>query len=201
MHQQIFFQKNIFSFLFYFFFKKNIIKNNFLFKKKLSVEKLFLFFFATIFFSGCYSFKGVSIAPETKSFSVALFSNNAGGAPPTLAQNFTEKLKDKIRNNTRLSLVQTDAADLQFSGQVTGYDVVAQSPQLGQTDAFNQLRITIYVEYLDTKIEKNSFKQSFSFQSNFPGNSQVLQYQDELIKTITTKILDDIFNKAFTENW
>ena len=188
---QILFQKLFFEKHFEIFFSK---KNNY-------SEKIFLFFFATIFFTGCYSLKGVSIAPETKTFSVALFTNNAGGAPPTLAQNFTEKLKDKIRNNTRLSLVQTDAADLQFSGQVSGYDVIAQSPQPGQTDAFNQLRITFYVEMLDTKNEKSSWKQSFSFQSNFPGNSQVLQYQDELIKTISTKILDDIFNKAFTENW
>ncbi len=170
------------------------------FKKKIQ-KTIFLFFFSTLFFSACYSFKGVSIAPETKTFSVSLFANNASGAPPTLAQNFTEKLKDKIRNNTRLSLVQTDAADLQFSGQITGYDVVSQSPQPGQTDAFNQLRITIYVELSDSKNEKGSWKQSFSFQSNFPGNSQVLQYQDQLIKTITDKILDDIFNKAFTENW
>ncbi len=196
MLQHNFFFKNNFSN----FFQNNF--SNFFFKKNdFLSEKIFLFFFVSVFFTGCYSLKGVSIAPETKTFSVALFTNNAGGAPPTLAQNFTEKLKDKIRNNTRLSLVQTDAADLQFSGQVSGYDVIAQSPQPGQTDAFNQLRITFYVEMLDTKNEKSSWKQSFSFQSNFPGNSQVLQYQDELIKTISTKILDDIFNKAFTENW
>lgn len=179
-----------------YFFEKNSKKFSQFYPKK-----IFLIFFAIIFFYGCYSFKGVSIAPETKTFSVSLFANNALGAPPTLAQNFTEKLKDKIRNNTRLSLVQTDAADLQFAGQITGYDVISQSPQPGQTDAFNQLRITIYVELNDSKNEKGGWKQSFSFQSNFPGNSQVLQYQDQLIKTITDKILDDIFNKAFTENW
>ena len=175
------------------FFLENIFYSSF--------NRIFLLLLPLIFFSACYSFKGVSIAPETKTFSVNLFANNALGAPPTLAQNFTEKLKDKIRNNTRLSLVQTDAADLQFSGQITGYDVISQSPQPGQTDAFNQLRITIYVELSDSKNEKGGWKQSFSFQSNFPGNSQVLQYQDQLIKTITDKILDDIFNKAFTENW
>jgi Lipopolysaccharide-assembly len=150
---------------------------------------------------GCYSFRGVTIAPETKTYSIALFTNNAPAAPPTLAQTFTERLKDKIRNNTRLQLVNTEGADLAFSGQVSGFDVVAVSPQPGQASAFNQLRITFNVDLTDNKNEKGSWKQSFSFQADFPGTTQLLTVQDQLIKTITDKILEDIFNKAFTENW
>ena len=150
---------------------------------------------------GCYSFRGVTISPETKSFSVSLFLNNAQAAPPTLAQNFTERLKDKIRNNTRLSLVNNDNADLTFVGQVVGYDVVAIAPQPGQVAQTNQLKIAINVELTDNKIEKGSWKQVFTFQADFPGSSQLLTVQDQLIKTITDKILEDIFNKAFTENW
>ncbi len=158
----------------------------------------FLLFMGSI---GCYSLKGVIISPDTKTFSISLFTNNASAAPPTLAQTFTEKLKDKIRNNTRLSLVNSEGADLVFSGQVVGFDVVAVAPQPNQPAAFNQLRITINVELLDTKNEKGSWKQPFSFQADFPGSSQLLAVQDQLIKQISDKILEDIFNKAFTENW
>jgi Lipopolysaccharide-assembly len=160
-----------------------------------------LFFIVCLLQSGCYSFKGVSIDPDTKSFSVALFTTSATAAPPTLAQTFTEKLKDKVRNNTRLSLVNTDGADLQISGQVVGYDVSAISPQPNQPAENNQLRITIAVDLLDNKNEKGSWKQSFSFQADFPGTGQLVNFQDQLIKQITDKILEDIFNKAFTENW
>ena len=149
----------------------------------------------------CYSFRGVSISPDTKTFNVALFTNNAQAAPPTLAQTFTERLKDKIRNNTRLSLVNTEGSDLSFVGQITGFEVTALAPQPGVNAAFNQLNITINVEMTDNKNEKNSWKQTFSFQAQFPGNAQLLQYQETLIKTISDKILEDIFNKAFTENW
>ncbi|MBL7815360.1 MAG: LptE family protein [Saprospiraceae bacterium] len=163
----------------------------------------FLFLFCSIIELnvGCYSFRGVTISPETKTFSVSLFSNNAQAAPPTLAQNFTERLKDKIRNNTRLSLVNSESADLVFVGQVVGYDVQAIAPQPGQVAQTNQLRIAINVELTDNKNEKGSWKQTFTFQADFPGTAQLLQVQEQLIKTITDKILEDIFNKAFTENW
>ncbi len=151
--------------------------------------------------SSCYSFRGVTIDPNTKTFSVSLFVNNAQAAPPTLAQNFTEKLKDKIRNNTRLSLVNSENADLVFAGQVVGFEVVALAPQPGQVAQTNQLKIAINVELTDSKNEKGAWKQVFTFQADFPGSSQLLTVQEQLIKTITDKILEDIFNKAFTENW
>ena len=151
--------------------------------------------------SGCYSLRGVIISPDTKTFSVSLFTNSASTAPPTLAQTFTEKLKDKIRNNTRLNLVNTEGSDLAFTGSVVGFEVIAVAPQPNQPAAFNQLKITIAVEMTDTKNEKGSWKQQFSFQADFPGTSQLLAVQDQLIKQITDKILEDIFNKAFTENW
>ena len=170
----------------------NLIKNS-----------AFCLFFCIISLSmaGCYSFRGVTISPETKTFSVGLFVSNAQLAPPTLAQNFTERLKDKIRNNTRLSLVKDENADLAFVGQVVGYDVVAIAPQPGQVAQTNQLKIAINVELTDNKNEKGSWKQVFTFQADFPGTSQLLSVQEQLIKTITDKILEDIFNKAFTENW
>ncbi|NJN33450.1 MAG: LptE family protein [Saprospiraceae bacterium] len=154
-----------------------------------------------ILFGSCYSFKGISIDPETKTFSVALFTNNAPQAPPTLAQTFTERLKDKIRTNTRLSLVNDDNAQLQYVGQITGYEPVVVAPQPGQTSAFNQLRIAINVELTDVKNEKGSWKQVFTFQADFPGGTSLIAVQDQLIKQITDKILEDIFNKSFTENW
>lgn len=168
-----------------------------------NINITFLLALSCLLVHGCYSLKGVIISPDTKTFSVALFTNNASAAPPTLAQTFTEKLKDKVRNNTRLSLVSTEGADLAFSGQVIGFDVVAVAPQPNQPAAFNQLRITINVELVNAKSNdaKDSWKQAFSFQADFPGTSQLLTVQDQLIKQITDKILEDIFNKAFTENW
>ena len=150
--------------------------------------------------SSCYSFKGVSIDEETKTFSVIPFTLSSPAAPPTLGTIFSEKIKDKIRTNTRL-INTTNEAHLAFSGTITDFSVSSQSPQPGVQSVFNQLKITVAVEMTNNLKEKGSWKQSFSFQSDFPGGASLLSVQDGLIKTISDKITEDIFNKAFTENW
>jgi hypothetical protein len=77
-----------------------------------------------LFLSGCcYTFKGISIDPDVKTFFVQNFETETSNAPPTLGLNFTERLKDKIRLESRLSLKNTDA-DVEFSGKVIDYRVV-----------------------------------------------------------------------------
>ena len=43
---------------------------------------------------GCYSFKGISIEPNVNTFFIQNFEVLASSAPPTLAVDFTERLKD-----------------------------------------------------------------------------------------------------------
>ena len=61
------------------------------------------------FASGCYSLKGISVDPRVTTFSVRLFETTAINAPPTLGLEFTERLKDKIRSETRLQLKTEEA--------------------------------------------------------------------------------------------
>lgn len=163
-------------------------------------------FFLLISLNSCqfYSFKGISISPDVKTYSVPPFKNFAGGAPPTISLTFTEKLKDQIRSNTRLRRVDTEGvgeSDLLFVGTVIEYSVNSVSAQPGQPAAINQLKISVEVEYSNAKQEKNNWKQVFSFQQEFPTSTDLIAVQDNLIQTISKKIVEDIFNKAFTENW
>jgi hypothetical protein len=160
---------------------------------------LFLFF-CTLMACQVYTFKGISIDAATKTYFVTLFTNSTTSAPPTIGQTFSEKLKDRIRNNTRLARQDNDA-DLQFTGNVSEYIVVSQAVQPGQQAAYNQLRIAVEVEQVNSKNEKGGWKQTFTFQSDFSATQDILTVQNELIKKISDKIVDDIFNKAFTENW
>ena len=63
-----------------------------------------LIFMLALLFSGCYTFKGISIDPDINTYFVQTFETSAPNAPPTLALEFTERLKDKIRAETRLQL-------------------------------------------------------------------------------------------------
>src|ERR1035437_3755149 len=69
-----------------------------------------------------YSFTGASISPAVKTVFIDFFTNRARVVNPNLSQTFTEAMKDKFVNETGLSMAK-DQGDLEFSGEITGYDV------------------------------------------------------------------------------
>ena len=151
----------------------------------------------------CYSFRGISIDPNIKTFAVRTFETTAPNAPPTLAIDFTERLKDKVRGETPLSL-KNDEPDCEFSGSIAGYDVIPLAPKAGETVARNQLKITVRVNYIinkeGLKTEYPEDGRSFSFFSEFPSDGDLNAVQDQLIEEISKQLLEDIFNAAFN-NW
>ncbi len=149
--------------------------------------------------SNCYSFKGTSIDPEVNTFYVALFENNAINVVPALDIIFTERLRDKIRLESRLRYNDTEP-DIEFSGSIIGYDISSVAPQAGETTAFSRLKITVAVDYLNNKIEDDKWKQNFNFFVDFSADENIINIQDDLITTINNQIVELIFQKAFN-NW
>jgi hypothetical protein len=149
---------------------------------------------------GCYTFKGISIPPNVNTFFVQNFEMVASSAPPTMAVNFTERLKDKVRNETRLSLRSTEP-DVEFSGKIEDFRVVPIAPQPGQVVARNQLKIRISVLYTDNKNESKTWKESkpFEFFAEFGTDQDLLSIQDRLIRQIFDQLLEDIFNATFND--
>ncbi len=148
---------------------------------------------------GCYTFSGISIPPEVKTFYVETFVHQANNAPINITQQFCEALRNKIRQQT--SLVQTDVdPDVEFKGAITGFRVTSEAPQPGELTAFNRLTIYYSVEYIDNTNPKNNWKSSFNFPAEYASGENLLDVQDELINNIHDQLLEDIYNKAFT-NW
>jgi len=151
---------------------------------------------------GCYSFKGISINPEIKTFNVLNFENTAPNAPPTLAVDFTERLKDKVRTETPLTL-KTDEPDAEFTGRVVDYRVIPVAPKPGEFVALNRLEIRFSISYTVNKEGVPGSwtnEKSFSHFAEFPNDSDLLTVQDQLITDITKQLLEDVFNAAFN-NW
>lgn len=149
----------------------------------------------------CYSFKGISIDPDVNTFFIQNFSPEAPNAPPTLPVDFTERLKDKIRLESRLSLKNTDP-DVEFTGKITDYRVVPVAPRPGETVALNRLEVGVSVQFINNKNEKKSWPAPRSFRhfAEFDNNVDLLSVQDQLLQqTIYPQILDDIFNAAFND--
>jgi hypothetical protein len=148
--------------------------------------------------SACYSFKGIAISPETETFYVQPFTNQAANVLPTLATDFTETLKDKVRNESRLIFSEIDP-HVVFSGFIADYTITAVAPEEGETTAFNRLEITVSVDYEDNLNEENNWQQRFSFFQDYPTNENLINIQDDLIQAINDQLVDNIFNAAFNK--
>ncbi len=156
--------------------------------------------------SGCkigYSLSGASISPEVKNVFVDYFRNRSKVINPTLSQSFTEAMKDKFVNETGLTL-NTEQGDLEFSGEITGYDVRPLSVQKSDTGrdfaSMNRLTITVKVIFVNNKDHDQDFNTSFSAYFDWDSSKPVSQIENEAVKIITEQLIEDIFNKSVA-NW
>ncbi len=136
---------------------------------------------------------------KLKSFSIDQFEAKAGNAPPTAGQQFSEQLKNKVLNNTRLNYADENG-DIQFSGNVTGYRLESLAPKANQTVALQRLTINVAVNYTNTAEEDGSkdWSQSFSRFADFSAETDLASVEDQLIQDIYDQILEDVFNRAFS---
>lgn len=156
--------------------------------------------------SGCkisYSLSGASISPEVKSVFIDYFRNRSKVINPTLSQTFTEAMKDKFVNETGLTL-NTDQGDLEFSGEITGYDVRPLSVQKSETGrdfaSMNRLTVTVKVIFVNNKDHDQDFNTTFSAYFDWDSSKPISQVENEAVKIITDQLIEDIFNKSVA-NW
>src|ERR1700742_2988775 len=99
------------------------------------------------------SLNGTSIPANMRTIRVDFFENNAQLVVNTLSQQFTEALKDRIRNTTRLSIVRVEEADAVMSGSITDYNIAPVSIQATNNNVApiagaSRLTITVNVKYV-----------------------------------------------------
>lgn len=170
------------------------------------MKRLFLFAISvaaiSLTFQSCkisYSFTGANLSPAVKTYSVYYFPNRARLINPTLSQNFTEGLREKLQRQTSLNEL-SENGDLEFEGQITGYEVRPMSIQKDDLAAKNRLTVSIKVKYTNNKSPEENFERSFSAYEDYDSNLTISDIEDELSELIITKLTDDIFN-ATIANW
>lgn len=148
------------------------------------------------------SLNGASIPPNMKTIRVEFFENTAQLVVNNLSQQFTEALKDRIRNTTRLSVV-TGEADAVMSGTITDYNIAPVSVQATDNTTApiadqSRLTITVNVKYVYDADKKLSFEQQFTKYKDFKGD--IGSQEQALIADINKQLTEDVFNRAFA-NW
>ncbi len=151
---------------------------------------------------GCvsYTFNGSSINYAVyHNINVGEFPIRAALVYPPLQQTFENRLLEVISRQTKLQ--ETDGpADLEMSGEITGYNL---TPQAVGTDAYatqTRLTITVRVRYTDHRNEALSLDQTFSAYRDFDSSEMLTDVQDELCQEISKELVDLIFN-ATLGNW
>jgi len=147
-----------------------------------------------------YTFSGASIPEEMKTISIQFFENNATLVVPYLASQFTESLKERVRNQSRLSIIRAEA-DANFEGRITDYTVRPVAIQGNERAGLNRITVTVNVKYTNALKPELSFEESFQAFQEFSLNQGPLQTQEQkLITLINRQITELIFNRAFA-NW
>lgn len=146
---------------------------------------------------------GASIPPELKTINVEFFENNAPLVVANLSQDFTEALKNRIRSQSRLSIVRDPAANATMSGSIINYTITPASIEATSANQApianaSRLSITVNVKYINDFDKKLNFEQQFTKYQDFQGD--ISSREQALIQDIVRQLTEDIFNRAFA-NW
>ena len=152
--------------------------------------------------SGCkggYSFTGASIPANAKTISVSTFPNYATTVNPQLSQKLTDDLRNLFSSQTSLNVVN-GSADLEISGEITGYATRAAALSANDEVSMNRLTITVKVKFVNNCDPNANFEQSFSRYRDYNAQLNFSSVESSLMGEIVSELCDDIFNKSVV-NW
>jgi len=146
-----------------------------------------------------YSFSGISLSPETKTFQVNYFQNEARLIEPGIDRQFTIALQDLITNQTSLDLVNSNG-DIVYEGEIVEYRIAPTTATAQNTAAQNRLTIAVNVRFFDKNDTDAEFEQRFSFFYDYPGSAQLVGSQrDTAVEEIFERITQDIVNASLAK--
>ena len=158
-----------------------------------------------LFVSACgvYSFKDVSIPPEVKSIHIGFIENRARYVDPQLSPQLTDKLKQKISSQTKLTQIQTENADYDVSAYVSAYDITTAGVS-NQAASINRLTVSVHLALKnrlnEQKLGTPDFETDISRNFDFPASQSFTDAQVTLLPQIIQQLTDDMFNRLFS-NW
>ncbi len=166
---------------------------------KLTIALLSVLFFA-VACTVSYKFTGANIDySQVQTIAIRNFPNQADLVYPTLAQTFTDELRNKYISQTRLRMVDT-GADLELEGEIIGYETTELAVTADARASQTRLTITVRVRYINNKKPSDDLEQNFSGYREYDNRQSLDQVQDELIRLIVNDLTDEIFN-ATLGNW
>ncbi len=140
------------------------------------------------------TFNGASIDyTKIKTISIADFNNVAELIHPPLAQEFSEKLRDKYTKQTRLRLLKA-SGDLHLEGEIVGYQLTPMAVGQDSFSAETKLTLTVNIRFSNSRNQEEDFEKQYSSFRMFDSNLMITDVQDQLLAEMTEEIADNIYN-------
>lgn len=151
--------------------------------------------------AGCkiYRFRDVNIDPDIKTVKVNYIENKARYKNPQLSPLLSDKLRQKINNQTSLTQIQGDDANLEISGTITEYNTTTSGIS-NQQAATNRLIVSVSITIKNRLDDKKSREEVVSRNFDFAASLTLDQAEAQLNSTIIQNLTDEIFNRIFS-NW
>lgn len=141
-----------------------------------------------------YTLSGSSIDyAKTKTISIVDFNNVAELVHPPLAQEFTEKLRDKYVRQTRLQLLKA-GGDMHIEGEIVGYELTPMSISADTYSAETKLTVTINVRFVNKANPDEDFEKRYSGFRAFDSGRMLTEAQNDVLPLIIEDITDNIYN-------
>lgn len=164
------------------------------------ISFLVMTLFTAAVIGGCniYKFKDVSIPADIKTVKVNFIENRARYINPQLSPQLTDKLRQKIVGQTRLSQINGDNADWEISGEIRDYSFSTVAIT-NQQSSGNRLSVGVHITIFKRKEEKTE-EYDVSRNFDFPATQSIQQAEANLATEMIRSLSDDIFNRIFS-NW
>ncbi|MCF8341465.1 MAG: hypothetical protein K9I82_10855 [Chitinophagaceae bacterium] len=167
-------------------------------KRKNILITLVFFGVLNIFGTCRFSMRDVSIPAEIKTVKINMFENRARYINPQLAPRLTDKLRQKIINQTRLSQTNSDA-HYEITATITDYSQSTSGITDRQTSS-NNLNVTVHLQLVNRLDNKKNIETDITRSFPFSGNLSLSQAETQLGDQMVNNITDEIFNRIFS-NW
>lgn len=143
-----------------------------------------------------YKFKDISIPENVKTVKILYIENRAKYLNPQLSPRLSDKLRQKIVGQTRLTQTNSENAHWEISGYISDYSL-STSAISGQREAVNRLSVAVHIilnDRLSEKTQEYDVSRSFEFSAGLSLQQAEAQLGDEMIRSLT----DEIFNRIFS---
>ncbi|MEN9400676.1 MAG: hypothetical protein RL632_1779 [Bacteroidota bacterium] len=168
--------------------------------------KLFSLIALCILLAGCYpssiSFiDNGSMNEAWKTFTVKTLENRAPNAPSSYPVTLSEKIKDGVQNNTRLSLnPNLGKGEVNIEGTITNYTVMPIALQEGDNAAKNRLTVTVNFTIFVTQPEVEEMTLTSTRFVDYDSKTDLASVESTLLEEVTTQVVQDVINKLLS-NW